>query len=418
MIKNKQIIYALLAGALLFGVAFKASAQNVERIYMKSGSIVEGYIAEQIPGKRINVKTTKSTIVVNSDSLKYKSVEQVPLESLPREWADWAEQNDKVINNNGKKHIELTTLEFENSVFPLVYLLERGSMIKFLDVTPNEYSFSWNEMYRTVKNQRPSNLFSGLKEILVLTDDSMVEGQIIEQLPEQNLKIATDDGEVLSFKYSQIKQIRTEKLNEDLDLWSQIQLLDKIAIAGEKDELVGFISERTFGEYIVFESQDGIKRTIPQRSVVSYSKIPNDRYVAVYDTILQDGEVLIDGEPAYFVKLNAMDKYLVLGTTVSLQKNVGDSVCLEAKLADTETPITLVKAHIEDVTVTNGRRKRVVPWPVITYQDLVQSHVDINREVTPLHNIKVTFDVVEEGDYVLHIQGREDYIVINVVASN
>lgn len=390
-------------------------AQNVEQIYMKSGSVVEGYIAEQRPGKYITFQTTKATIVVNSDSLQNRIIERVPLESLSKEWREWAENNDKYFENEDGKQLELTTLEFKNSVFPKVFLLEKGSLIKFIDLAPNRYTFKWGEMYRTEKNKRPDNLFSGLKEILILTDNTKITGQIIEQFPGKTLKIITDNEEVLSFKFSQIKQIKTEKFNENLDLWSQVQLLDKIEVKGENTELIGFISSRTLGKEIVFEFENGEKLTIPQNNVISYSKVPNDKYVAVYDKELKEGEILLDGEPAYFVQLKTIDQYLVLGSIVSLQKQVGETICLEANLDNVETPITLVKAHIENVTVPNTKKKREIPWPVITYQDLVQSQVAINKEVTPLGNVKVTFEVKEVGDYVLYIQGKNEYIVINVI---
>lgn len=400
---------------ILLGTSVNTFAQNIEQIYMKSGSVVEGYIAEQKPGKHITFQTTKATIVVNSDSLQNRIIERVPLETLSKEWRDWAEQNNKYTENDGKKQLELTTLEFKNSVFPKVFLLEKGSLIKFIDLAPNKYTFKWGDMYRTIKNKRPENLFSGLKEILVLTDNTKITGQIIEQFPGKDLKIATDKGEVLSFKFSQVKQIKTERFNEKLDLWSQVQLLDKIEVKGEDTELIGFISSRTLGKEIVFEFENGDKRTIPQNQVISYSKIPNDKYVAVYDKVLKEGEILLDGAPAYFVSLKTVGQYLVLGNIVSLQKTVGETICLEANLDNVDTPITLVKAHVENVTVQDERKKREIPLPVITYQDLVQSHVAISRETTPLGNIKISFVVEELGDYVLYIQGKNEYIVINVI---
>ena len=270
-------------------------------------------------------------------------------------------------------------------------------------------------MYRTVKSKRPNNLFSGVKEVLVLNDNSKVIGQIIEQFPGKDLKIATEKGEVLSFRFSQIKQIRTEKLTAKLDLWSQIQLLDKITVKGESSELIGFISSRTLGKELVFEFEDGSKRTIQQNQVTSYAKMPNKKYVEVYDKVLNDGEILLNGEKSYFVSLQSEGQYLLMGEIVSAQFTVGEKVCLEARISDVNTPITLVKAHTENIIRQNGRKKEQIPWPVITYQDLVQSQVAVNREITPLGNIKVTFEVKEVGDYVLYIQGKNEYIVINVI---
>lgn len=411
----KTIKYSILG--LVLGVASLGTtvAQNVEQIHMKSGSVVEGYIAEQKPGKHITIQTTKATIVANSDSLQSNIIERIPLDSLSNEWREWAETNNRYIDNNGVKQLELSTLEFNNSKYTDVYLLEKGSIIKFLDLTPNQYKFVWGDMYRTVKSKRPDNLFSGLKEVLVLNDNSKIAGQIIEQFPGKDLKIATDKGEVLSFKFTQVKQIKTEKLNENLDLWPQIQLLDKITVKGESSELIGFISSRTLGKELVFEFEEGSKRAIPQNQITSYAKIPNDKYIAVYDKVLKDGEILLNGEPAYFVTLQAQGQYLLLGEIVSAQLAVGETAYMEAKLDNPNTPITLVKAHMENITQQDGKKKEQRLWPVITYQDLVQSHVAISRETTPLGNVKISFVVKETGDYVLYIQGKNEYIVINVI---
>lgn len=385
---------------------------------MKSGSVVEGYIAEQNPGKHLIIQATKATIVANSDSLKDKITERILAENLPPEWKEWAEENNKYIDNAGVKQLELVTLEFKNSVYSKVFILEKGSLVKFIDLSPNRYTFKWGDMYRTVKSERPDNLFSGLKEVVVLADGSTVDGQIIEQFPGKDLKIVTDKNEVLSYKFDQVKQINTEKLNPKMDLWPQVQLLDKISVKGEDSDLVGFISSRTLGKELVIEFENGNKRTIPQNQILSYAKIPNENYIAVYDKVIKEGEILLDGKPAYFVPLKTVGQYLVLDSIVSAQNTVGDTIYVEANLGGANVPVTLVKAHVENVAFANGKRKWEIPCPVITYQDLVQSHVEIKKEATPLGNLKVSFVVKEVGDYVLYMQGKEEYIVINVIEKN
>lgn len=71
MIRNRLLYSAFVACAIS-----NVSAQNIEQLYMKSGSVVEGYIAEQKPGSYITVQSTKATIVVNSDSLQNKIIER------------------------------------------------------------------------------------------------------------------------------------------------------------------------------------------------------------------------------------------------------------------------------------------------------------------------------------------------------
>lgn len=388
-------------------------SQNIEQIYIKDGSVLEGYIAEQIPGKSIIVQSEKATIVVSSDSLQNRLTERIPVESLTDKWRIWAEQNGKLIDGVGGKLLELTTLEFENTTFKRVFLLEKGSLIKFLDLDSNIYTFVWGDMYRTVKSKRPDNLFSDVKEILVFNDGTRIVGQIIEQFPGKDLKILTDKGEILSFKFNQIKQIKTEKLSGKWDLWSQIKLLDRIQVKGEHTFLEGFISSRTLSKELVIEFENGDKRRIPLNLIVSYGKIPNKKYVPVYDKVLKKGDVLLNGKPACFVQLKSVGNYLALTSVVSAQAAVGDTLCVEMNLDKTDIPVMLVKAHVEDVLLPYDKKRKIL-WPVITYQDLLQSHADISREVTPLGNVKVVFVVSELGDYVLYIQGKEGYIVINV----
>lgn len=407
-----KILFASFFTSISLG---QTMAQTVDQIYMKSGSVVEGYISEQKPGKYIAVKTNKATIVVGADSLKSRVVEKINLESLSTEWQQWAEENGKSMVENGIKVIELATLQFPHSQFEKVFLLEKGSVLKFLDLSANTYRFRWGDMYRTVKTKRPDNLFSGVKEVLELTDGSVVEGQIIEQYPGKDLKVLTVSDEIYSYKYSQVKKIKTVPLNDKIDLWSQVQLLDVVELKNQSNPLTGFISSRTLNKELVIELQEGGQRTLPLSQVVSYAKIPNDQFQAVMDTQLNDGEVLLNGSSAYFVSLSVQGQYLLLGETVSAQLGVGETVCLEARLENPDVPITLVKAHMEMIEQTNGRKSSHMTWPVITYQDLVQSHVPVKREVTPLGNVKVTFVVNETGDYVLYIQGKRDYIVINVI---
>lgn len=411
----KAVKYSILGFVLGTASLETTIAQNVEQIFMKSGSVVEGYISEQNPGKFITINTQKAVIVANSDSVVSQKTETVPFESLSEEWKTWAQANKRIIESNGQKQLELSQLVFKNSEYNNVYLLEKGAMLKFLDLTPNSYTFKWGDMHRTVKNQRPNNAVSGLKEILVLNDNTQVQGQIIEQFPGENLKIISDEGEVLTFKFDQVVQIRTQQINEKLGLWKQIHLLDKIQLKGQDTPLVGFISSRTLGKEFVMDFEDGTQRTIPQNQVKSYAKMPNPKYVALTDKELKEGEILLNGKVAYFVPLEVQGQNLLLGETVSVQLAVGETACLEAKLTDPNTPITLVKAHLENVVRQNGKKKEEYPWPVITYQDLVQSHVAINREITPLGNVKISFVVQETGDYVLHIQGKKEFIVINVI---
>ena len=404
------------AFALILSGHLVVDAQTIEQVYMKSGSVIEGYISEQTPGKHIIVHSSKATIVVNSDSLQSKETRQVPLETMSAEWQKWAEANKNYVVDNGKgdSMLELATLKFKTKEFKDVCLIERGSLIKFIDLSPNLYTFVWGDMYRTVKHRRPDNLFSGIQETLILKDNSRVDGQIIEQFPGKDLKILTTKGEILSYKFSQVKQICSDRFNEEVDLWSQIQLLDVIHLKGKQKPLQGFISSRVLSKELVIDFEEGGQQTVPLSSVISYAKIPNTKYEALYDQHIAGGEILLDNHPAYFDTLKVHDQYLLIGDTVASQKRVGDTLCIETKLSNLDTPIIWVKAHKEMVVQQKGKKKTHIPYWVVTYQDFLQAGLPVTREITPLGNIRVTFIPKEKGDYVAFVQGKEGYIVVNV----
>ena len=47
-----------------------------------------------------------------------------------------AEENNKYIDNAGVKQLELVTLEFKNSVYSKVFILEKGSLVSLLICLP------------------------------------------------------------------------------------------------------------------------------------------------------------------------------------------------------------------------------------------------------------------------------------------
>lgn len=109
------------------------------------------------------------------------------------------------------------------------------------------------------KEQTSCKLILRSERSSCVKDGSKIEGQITEQFPGKDVKIETDNGDVFSYKFSQIESIQTEKLNEKMNLWSQIPLLDVIRLNDETTELVGFISSRTLGKDIVLSLRTGTR---------------------------------------------------------------------------------------------------------------------------------------------------------------
>lgn len=413
----KKITYLSLCtgiAALAFS-PIRSSAQRIEQVYLNTGSVVEGYISTQQPGLHITVQSEEATLQMGSDSLVQSYTTKFSPSELSDKWKRWAEATGAYQSSTGGSYLELSNLKFKNSEYKGVYVLERGSLIKFIDFTSSYHTFPWKELYRIVKTKRPQNQFSGIKDLLILHSGERYEGQITEQYPGKTIKIETEKHKVFSFKFSEIKQIVSEPLNDSQDLWEQAPFLDKIEMKNGSSTLTGFITCRTLDKAIRIQLKSGEEKNIPIKNIQAYHRLPNPEYHPITDQLIPEGEVWLNEKKAYFDTLQISGQTILLGELVSAIHYVGDTVCLEAKFKNPHTQVSLIKASNIPVVRKNekGKEKEVL-WPAFTYQDIVRSPLNYDREQTPLGNTRIRFVVKQRGDYVVYIQGYEGYIVINV----
>lgn len=394
----------------LIAIAGSVNAQTIEQVYMSNGSVVEGYICEQIPGKSITIQSVKATIVVGVDSLQSTTERQVNINSLSSSWQDWAEDQLKLSGQS----LTLTTLRFVNTEYKDVCIIEQGALIKFVDFTPKQYIFSWNEMYKTVKAIRPCNQFSGIEDVLVLNDGTKYVGQITEQYPGKNLKIQIKDDNVVTVKAAQVVQLESTPYSKKLTIMQQTPLLDRLYLREQPEPIEGYIVRRIMNKDLTIVTKEGDSKLIAMKNIIKYQKFANTAYQVILDKELSNGEVLLNREQAWFATPQMEDDYIVLSEDVSAKVVVGDTITLEAKLPNVGAAVSVVKAYRKDLSILDKKVRTERFRDVFTYRDLVEKALPYGRSTTPLGNTRIQFVVKEAGDYVISIQGKEGYIVINV----
>ena len=385
-------------------------AQNIEQIHMKNGSVVEGYICEQIPGKSITIQSATATIVVGADSLQSTTERLVNINSLSSLWQDWAEDQLKLSGQS----LKLTTLRFVNVEYKDVCIIEQGSLIKFVDFTPRKYVFLWNEIYKTVKAIRPCNQISGIEDVLVLNDGTKYVGQITEQYPGKNIKIQTKGENVITVKAAQVVQLESTPYSKKLSVMQQTPLLDRLYLKGQSEPIEGYIIRRVMNKDLTIMTKEGDTKLVAMKNIIKYQKFPNAACQVILDKELSNGEILLDGEKAWFATLQMEDDYIILSEEVSKKVAVGDTITILAKLPNAGAAVSMVKAYRKDLSILDKKVKTERFRDVFTYRDLVEKALPYGRSTTPLGNTKIQFLVREAGDYVISIQGQEGYIVINV----
>lgn len=383
-------------------------AQSFEQIHLKDGSVLEGYICEQIPGKSISVQTSKATIKANSDSLLSSSERQIMVADLPSEWKKWVMAQSATMSQ-----VALSTLKFKNSEYTDVLVTENGSIIEFTSLTNRVYTLPWSKVSKTVKQQRQQGVVSGIEDVIIFKDGSRQAGQITEQIPGKTIKILLGDNNSTTVNSSLVATLESQPISEELTIIEQTPLLDRIYVKGNDTPYEGFITRRQMGKELTITTLDGKEETIPLSNITRYGKYRNPEYKVISDRQLAKGEVILNGDEkgAWFAPLKSENGYFILDEASAIAKR-GDEIIVEANLENQSGAIYLIKAYRKDIPVTGS--KKTIARDVFTYQDLVELALPINRSQTPLGNTKVSFKVPDAGDYILSIQGYQGFIVIHV----
>ncbi len=402
MLKHKTFLLALLLG-------FNAHTQNLEQIHLKDGSVIEGYICEQIPGKSVTVQGCKATITAGSDSLISSSESIIPVGSLSTEWKSWLMEQ-----NVTPDAVKLSTLKFPHSEYKDVRVLENGDAIKFLSLTLRQYVIDWDNLEKTVKTSRPAEQFSGINDVLIMKDGSKHIGQVSEQYPGKTIKICLSKDNAITVSSSQIIEMQSEPASEQLTIIEQTPLFDRIYVKGKTTPTEGLIVKRRTSKNLTILTRNDGELTYAIRDIVKYQRFPNPNYKVLTDRSLSKGEILLNGNAknAWFAPLETINGYLVLGEDVSMIATKGEELVLEANLDNPSAAINVIKAYRKDISGENAKKQLV--RDVFTYQDLVELALPIVRTTTPLGNTKVSFKLENAGDYVLSVQGQKGFIIIHV----
>ena len=402
----KQIHIVILIFVIFFNI--ESAAQTFEQIHLNDGSVLEGYICEQIPGKSVSVQASKATLVANSDSLLSSNERMVAVTDLPSEWKKWVMAQPTSLNQ-----VALSDLKFKNVEYKDVLITENGPTIQFISLSNKAYTLPWSKVSKTVKMQRPEGVVSGIEDVIIFKDGTRQEGQITEQVPGRTIKIALGNNTSTLVNASLVAAIESEPLSEELTIIEQSPLLDRVYTKGNSTPFEGLIVKRQMGKELVLLSLDGNEIVIPLADIIRYGKYKNPEYKVISDRQLAKGEVVLNGDEksAWFAPLKSENGYFILDDASAVAK-AGDEIVVEANLENPSGAIYLIRAYRKDIPVVGT--KKTVSRDVFTYQDLVELAMPIERTQTPIGNTKITFKVPETGDYVLSIQGCQGFIVIHV----
>ena len=426
--KSNKILLALVAS---FGIS-TANAVIVQQMVLKNGTVLSGYIQQQDGNGTMTFHTDKAIVCVDNyivnvgDDVRSES-------SLDKSWKDWAEENDAYSVRNGMNELTLNNLTFHSydnpndsvaydvpakkdwgfeeylaenrRVIRGVKVLERGVKLKYIELTPNTYVVSWNDVFSIKADKRAKNALSGIDRVYQLKSGLSVEGQYAEETL-NTMGLYVKGGMTQTFNLDDVVKFNLRPINSEQDIFEQSELLDIIK-RKNGGELRGIIIEQsqTSGKnaekYFLIKQQNGTTESVLVSNIVELRKEENPQFKPKFDVILKAGETMLNGQLVKSVKVGEIDNGLVL-----------DSVANNVSVVITPGVATPVVVQYRSVNGANVERYQLVKVESVkikkeqaygfSYKELANSVRPSTLETSVNHTTHAEYIVNTVGVYALY----------------
>ena len=293
-----------------------AHATIVQKLLLKNGSELEGYISMQRPGKDFTFTAEKAIIYMPGTEMKSIVDHEVNIKQLSSVWTEWAEKNDAFEGLGDNRILVLSDIVTEGKTISQVRILEKGAKIKYLEMNNNNYSLNWDTIAVVKAEKRLKTALTGINRIYKLENGQKYEGQYVEEVPGKTLSLYQDNGVVEVFETDKVVKYSMRKINSNQDLFEQSELLD-IILLKNNSMLKGIIVEHNFndkaasGNYLLLQKESGEIQSIDFSDIEEYRKEVNPKFKPLFDILLREGELVVDRQQTKTLKVEEEDSYII-----------------------------------------------------------------------------------------------------------
>ena len=421
----KRIIFVI---ALLTLSNLGTNAVIFQKVLLKNGSVLNGFVQQQDGNGNMIVNTDNAIICVKNLNVSVSDGKNVNLSNLSKQWKDWAEKNDVFSYNGSDKVLKLRDIKVglgkldsiveknmigfeakmqkETKSFPGVFLLESGSNIRFLEMTPNIYKISWYDVVTITSERRPKSALSGVDRKYVLKSNREISGQYAGETP-TTISVYQPNGVVETMDFDNISKFTFYGINPQQDIFEQSVLLDVVKTKSEGD-LKGVIIEQNYSgdkdseNYVSIWVKGRSPQMIKVSDINAICKEVNKDYNPKYDIILKEGQVVVNRKDVEFVGVKETGEFLVLDSLKQkqvLEKGKDDKTKLVLELRQKDTGVTedfqlvKVKKSVVKKTETYG----------FSYKDLVNTNLrPVSVETSVNRTTRMEFSIQDTGIYALY----------------
>ncbi len=165
------LIASLFSGISLF-------SQN-QTITLKDGTVYEGYISKQdYTTGQGDISYSRMTKTIPSEDVQGMRTEKREFGSLPKEWQDWAMENNKVETHEKNRFVSLTNMTVKGQSSRDYYILINGAKyLTAFTISEGTELCKMSEIASIRKPERANTLLTDVDDI-VQTDNATYTGII------------------------------------------------------------------------------------------------------------------------------------------------------------------------------------------------------------------------------------------------
>ena len=402
---------SLLMFALLLQGTAMANATIVQKLFLKNGSELEGYISVQRPGEDFTFTTERAVIYLLKSDLTANIIDnEVNVKQLSQEWIKWAEENEAFEGLGDNRTLKLSVITTKNGTTSNVRILENGAKIKYLEMNKNSYSLNWDTISVLRVDKRPKTALTGINRIYKLENGHEYEGQYVEEVPGKTLSLYRDNGVVEVFETSKVVKYTMRKINPNQGLFEQSELLDVLHLKNKGgNPLQGIIIEQNFGknpkdDYLLIQKEDGSIQSIKIEDIEEYRKEVNAKYKPMYDILLKENELVINRQMVNYINAEEQASLIVVPKdTCFVQIDKKESnlpIVIETRFPESMNNPTL---DIVKVKTFKDKKKKKILFSGFSFEDIVKNNIQPKKVETSVNKTtRFEYDIKESGLYVIY----------------
>lgn len=393
-----------------FTLAFVGSAEAVvvQKIYLKDGSVLSGYIQKQDANGNLTFHSDNAEICLKSKEATISNEKNYNVKDLSKAWVDWAEKNEEFEGIGDNRTLFLADVTSKTKSVTRVKILERGEVVKYLEMNPNTYMIPWKEVVSIKGEPRSKTALSGINRIYQLKSGMEFEGQYAEE-NDSMLTLYLSNRVRQSFKINDVVKYTFRPINPNQDIFAQSELLDVVK-SKNGAETKGIIIEQNYTSskdaenYFLVQQQSGAIQSIKVSEIAETRKEENPKFDPKFDILLKEGDVVINRQEVLKVDVKEKEENLVLDS-------IGNKVVIN-KDANNNTKVTVEYRNVGGTNLetyqlvrvskhTDKKSKETIYF--FSYRDLVNTTVrPVSLETSVNHTTKAEYIVGGQGIFALY----------------